>query len=263
MNKTLFWKEMKSTLKITLIFALVLTLYVTIIISMFDPALGESLAMMAESMPEIFAAVGMLNDTSTLIAFLSTYLYGFLLIVFPLVCMYLLVRSLLVRYLDNGSMAYLLATPNSRNKILTTQIGVLVCNLLLLLIYIVFLAIGTSEVLFPGELDIQTFINLNVGLFGLWIFLAALCFSFVAFFSGSPLSYIGIGACILFILMQMITEVGEFKVLEYINPLQLFKPAELIASNSSAYLNSGILGLCGIALFIASIFVFRKRDLSI
>ena len=39
-------------------------------------------------------------------------LYGFLLVVFPMVFLILLANRLLTRYLDRGSIAFLLATPN-------------------------------------------------------------------------------------------------------------------------------------------------------
>ncbi|MFW5631406.1 hypothetical protein [Acetivibrio ethanolgignens] len=52
MNRILFLKECKSNYKLLLIFMAVLTMYGSMIVAMFDPRLGESLAMMAESMPD-------------------------------------------------------------------------------------------------------------------------------------------------------------------------------------------------------------------
>lgn len=264
MNKTLFAKEMKSTFKITLIFIAVLTMYFSVIISMFDPKLGDSLTLMAQSMPELFASFGMLSDTSTLISFLSTYLYGFLLIVFPLVCIALLVHHLVGRYLTNGSMAYLLATPNSRTRIITTQIVVLLTNLLILLVFIVLLGIGLCEMMFPGDLDIHHFLILNACVLCLWIFLASLCFFFTTCFSGTIYGYGGIGLCILFILMNMIAEVGDkIKFLNYINPLKLFVPSDIIAGANNAVLHSGILAVAGVIIIIVGVYYFKRRNLSL
>ena len=67
-------------------------------------------------MPEIMSAFGMANTGSTLTEFLSNYLYGFLLLVFPMILEIILANKLVVKYVDIGSMAYLLSTPNSRNK---------------------------------------------------------------------------------------------------------------------------------------------------
>ena len=115
-NKTLFAREVRSSYKLLLIFLAVLTLYGSMIVAMFDPKLGDSLNLMAESMPEIFAAFGMLDVGATLTQFIVNYLYGFLLIAFPLVFIVLLSNRLVARYVDRGSMAYLLATPNRPRK---------------------------------------------------------------------------------------------------------------------------------------------------
>ena len=59
MNKTLFAKELRANLFVSDIIAAVLAMYIGMIVSMFDPELGESLDLMMQSMPEVFAAFGM------------------------------------------------------------------------------------------------------------------------------------------------------------------------------------------------------------
>ncbi|MGE7787901.1 hypothetical protein [Lysinibacillus sp. NPDC096259] len=63
-------------------------------------------------MPELMSAFGMSNKGNTLIEFLSTYLYGFLLLMLPLVFIIMSANKLIMGYIDNGSTAYLIATPN-------------------------------------------------------------------------------------------------------------------------------------------------------
>ena len=72
-------------------------------------------------MPEMMAAFGMTSIGDTLIEFLSAYLYGFLFMILPMVFSIMLANKLIMGYIDNGSMAYLLATPNTRFKIVFTQ----------------------------------------------------------------------------------------------------------------------------------------------
>ena len=78
----LFKKEIKANYKIFIIFILIISLYAGIIVAMYDPELGKSLEMMAESMPELFAAFSMTNAGSSLIEFVTNYLFikGLLLI---------------------------------------------------------------------------------------------------------------------------------------------------------------------------------------
>ena len=68
---TLYCREMKANFILFLIFAGVLTMYSVMIVMMFDPKLGDSLRMMAESMPEIFAAFGMADVGTTLLEFVA------------------------------------------------------------------------------------------------------------------------------------------------------------------------------------------------
>ena len=81
----LFMHELRSCLFPTFIIAAVAILYAGVIVGMYDPALGESLALMRDAMPELFAAFGMADQGTTLLEFMVNYLYGFLLVALPLV----------------------------------------------------------------------------------------------------------------------------------------------------------------------------------
>ena len=84
LNLTLYRREMKGSLKMLLLFAAVITLYVTIIISMYDPEMMATLDSFYEVMPEIMASVGMSAGATSLIGFMISYLYGFILLIFPM-----------------------------------------------------------------------------------------------------------------------------------------------------------------------------------
>ena len=129
MNRTLFAKELRANLFVSAIIAAVLAMYIGTIVAMYDPKLGKSLDAMMQSMPELFAAFGMSMQATTLLEFMLNYLYGFLLTIFILVLILVMANKLMVRYLDRGAMAYLLATPNSRTRIACTMIGVPVLEL--------------------------------------------------------------------------------------------------------------------------------------
>lgn len=73
----------------------------------------------SQTMSQSISAFGMTNPSSTLIEFLSSYLYGFIYLVFPLIFKIIIANKLVVRYVDQGSMAYLLSTPMSRKKLLS------------------------------------------------------------------------------------------------------------------------------------------------
>lgn len=264
-NLTLFKKEVKTNYKILCIFLALIAMYSSIIVVMFNPKLGESLDLMAKSMPEIFAAFGMMNVGSTLLEFVTNYLYGFILIAVPLVCIVVLANRLVARYVDNGSMSYLLATPHSRKQIITSQAITLMIAILTMVLFATGLIIIVSGLSFPGELDISKFLILNVGLFGLLLFMGSLCFLASCLFNDTKTTNgIGGGIIIVSVLLQMISQVGDkFEFLKYITPLTLFDVNGILSGNQNAYIM--IITLYGLAIisYIIAISIFIKKDLSI
>ena len=84
-NGALFRREMKISVKLLLIFGAIMTLYVTCIIWMYEPETVEMLDSFTKAMPELMAAVGMTPGAADLLGFMISYLYGFILLVFPMV----------------------------------------------------------------------------------------------------------------------------------------------------------------------------------
>lgn len=260
---TLLKKEYKSNYKIVLLFLFIITFYSSFIVAMFDPKLGESLELMAKNMPEIFAAFGMSNSGATLIEFVSNYLYGFILIVIPLIFMILMCSRLISRYVDKGSMAYLLATPNKRIKIITTQAFFIIVSLLIMVVYITVLVIVCSNLMFEEGIQIEKFIIVNIGLFGLLLFLGGMCFLFACIFNEARLAIgMGAGFSVLFILLQMLSQISDkIEYLKYATPLTLFQAKELIAMNDTALVSVLFLYFSGFLMFILGIIIFKKKDL--
>ncbi len=265
MNKTLFAKELRANLFVFAALFAMLVMYIACIVMMFDPQLGESLNTMMASMPELFAAFGMASQATTLLDFQLNYLYGFLFTLIPFVLILVMVNKLMVRYLDRGTMAYLLATPNSRTRIALTLAAVLIAALLALAMLVTTVQIACSHALFPNQLDLEGLLRANAGLVGLWLFLAGMCFlSACAFSNASAALWAGGGAGIAFFLMQMVSQVGDkFEFLRNVNPLTLFDPYGLAAGESLALGQAAVLGIAGIVLFAAAVAVFDRRDLSI
>ena len=265
MNRALFFRELRANAFVAGVIAVVLALYIGVIVSMFDPELGASLDMMMESMPELFAAFGMANAATTLTDFLINYLYGFLLTMFPFVLILIMVNKLMVRYIDRGTMAYLLATPNSRCRIAVTLASVLAAVLVVLIVVTTALEVGFSEALFPGDLDTEALLRINGGLLALWLFLAGMCFFSACLFSNAGLAlWAGGGLGILLFLMQMVGQAGDkFEWLKDANPLMLYDATGLAASEDAAIGGAVALGVVGIVLFAAAVVVFDRRDLSV
>lgn len=256
-------REIRANYKILLIFCAVFTLYGAVIVGMFDPKLGESLNAMAASMPELFAAFGMSNPGSTLLEFLVNYLYGFLFVCLPVVMILILVNRLLARYVDRGAMAWLLASPHPRWKLALTQGKVLGLLVLAAAVWNTALCLTLSALLFPGELDVRRFLLVNVGLLGLLLFFSGLCFASACLFTDSRYALgVGGGLCGAFVLVQMLSQLGEdLSWLRWATPLTLFDAGAIAAGEPGALALAIPLYLGAAALFALGIWRFSRKDL--
>lgn len=261
----LFKHELRFCLFPTFIIATVVILYACAIIGMYDPALGESLALMRDAMPELFAAFGMADQGTTLLEFVVNYLYGFLLVVLPLVLVAVLASRLVVRHIERGSISYLLAQPIGRTRLMLSQAGVLAFCLVLLMVVLTAFELVAAQAMFPGELDVSDLVAVNAATFCLWLFLSGVCWAGAcALPNVSAARWAGVALCILFVLAQMLSGVGdELSWLADVTPLALFDPLGVASGGMGALAGATVLGVSGGVLFALGTIAFERRDLSV
>ncbi len=264
-NMTLYKREMKGSLKILILFAVVITMYVTIIISMYDPEMMATLDGFYEVMPELMASIGMSAGATSLIGFMISYLYGFILLIFPMVFCILRGNSLVAKYTDKGSMVTLLAAPIKRRTIILTQIFVLMSGILLLIIYVTGLEIIIAQTIFPGELIVSDLLKLNTALLCLHLFIGSICFLASCVFSDTKYSIaFGAGVSAFMYILQMLANAGEkADILKYFTFFTLFDANGIIAGKSGAIIGILVLLLGTIGLYTIAINVFCNKDLHI
>jgi len=263
MNFPLLKHEMLATVKLFCIILAVLMLYIISIVYMYNPEMSNTLKQLTATMPEMMAAFGMGSIGDTLIEFLSTYLYGFLLLILPLVFIIMLANKLIMGYIDNGSMAYLIATPNRRLKIVFTQASFLIASIFILLAVTTLVAIIFSEFLFPNELDIPAFLTLNLGLYFLHFAISGYCFLVSCSSKDLKTSYAySTGLPIAFYLIEALSNMGgSLEKLQYFTIYSLFAPEKLMAQDSSSIWMLGTLFLIGLLCYTLAVRIFVKRDL--
>ena len=265
LNGTLYKRETKGSIKLLVILAAVITLYVSIIISLYDPEMMAMLDGIVEAMPELMAAVGMSAGAGNLLGFMVSYLYGFILLIFPMVFCILRGNGLIAKYIDRGSMVSLVAAPVKRSTVAFTQMAVLVSDVLLLLIYSTALEFICAAVSFPGELDLAELLALNGGLLCLHLFIGGICFLASCLFSDTRYS-IGFGAGVptLMYVLQMLANVGgEAEKAKYFTFFTLFDASGIIAKDGSAIAGVLVLLMGAVVLYILGIVRFSKKDLHI
>ncbi|MDL2220521.1 ABC transporter permease [Eubacteriales bacterium OttesenSCG-928-N14] len=264
-NSTLFRQGIKANYKVFLGFLALITLYVVVVVYIFDPRMSAVLDQFAQLMPELMAMFGMVGSGTTLIGFMSSYLYGFLLLLFPMVFTIILANQLVVRYVDTGSMTYLLSSPNPRGRIIRTQMLVLLCSIAFTICYVTLLGIAVAEIYFPGQLDIGRFVLLNVGALGLHVAIGGISFLASAACNETRNALLfGAGSLVTFYLLQMVANLGgPMAWAKYLTIFTLFDPDGIVAGNSTAFVMMGALFVLGIVCFTVANRVFIRRDLPV
>ena len=265
MNLTLCKREMKGSLKILIIFGSIITLYVSVIISMYDKEMMAMLDQFAQAMPELMAAMGMKTGETSLLGFMISYLYGFILLVFPMIFSILRGNGLIAKYVDNGSMYSLISSPVKRKKIVLTQVLVLVSGIFILVFYSTLLEIIISSIMFPHELCIPDLLKVNLGLLFLQLFIGGICFLASCLFQDTKYSIaLGAGLPAFMYVLQMLANVGgNAEVVKYFTFFSLFNANDLLINKAGAIVVIIVLLIGSIILYTVSSIIFVKKDLSI
>ena len=148
-NWDLYRYEMKRSTKLLFIFTAILTLYISIIMTMYDSESMKALDSFYETMPEIMDAVGMTIASGSMIDFMISFLYGFILLAFPMVYSIIRGYGLIGRYVDDSSIVPLLAAPVKRSTIAKTQLFVLLTGVVFLVAYTTGLEIFIGKTWYP------------------------------------------------------------------------------------------------------------------
>lgn len=262
---SLFKRNMFSCLKPFLIIYAVLCMYTIVIIYMYEPKMADMLNQYQEMMPGIMAAAGMTGVASSLLEWMQIYLYGFLMMLFPLIFIIILVQKLVMGYIDNGSMANLLATPNSRGKIIRTQALSVVLWMVILIVAVTAVGIIGSQAMFPGELDVKCYILLNGSTLLMQLLICGIAFLAACVCSEGKNYYVlGAGLPILFFLIQAISNMGEkLENLKYLTAYTLLPASEIVKGESGIWCQNVAMFVLAVILFSGGIWWFCRRDLSL
>lgn len=263
MNTTLFIKTFKRNWVLLLIFFAVLTMYMTIMINMFDPESVDELKGMLDLMPaDILRAMGFEDIITDLTGFAASWLYGMLMLAFPMIYAIILGNRLVAKKVDDHSFAYLLSTPNSRVRIIVTLGLYGIVSMFVLQMSMFGVGVATSAGLFPGVLDVGAFFRLNLTTALVNTVALMICFFFSCLFNDAGYSVtFGAGVPILFLLFRMLGNASEqADILRKISFYGWFDPIKMVYE--SGYPPAIYVYMGGIALlFAASVLIFKYKRL--
>lgn len=263
MSFVLFKATCKRNWLLFVIFFCVLAMYLSVMISMFDPANMDELKLMLDMLPdEIVTAFGFGSAITDITSYLASWLYGIMMFGFPLAYSIMLGSRLVAKTVDDGSFAYLHATPNSRLKIITTQ-GVYALSAIALMFVLSFAAgVIACELAFPGLLDIPAFLLLNAVTALVNMTAIMICFFFSCLFNDAKYA-VGFGAGVTVALLLMYMLGGAANGAKFIKDASiygLYDPVELVNGGSIGW--QVLFYICVIAvLFALSLLVFRRKRL--
>ena len=259
-------QSVRSNYKLLLIFAVVLTLYMVMIVGMYDPEVSKTMEQLLGLLPEgMMDAFGFRMQDQTLTGFTASYMFGFLLLVVPLIYTIVAGNRIMAGSMENGSMAYLIGTPNSRLKIAYTQAVFLAGSLAVLFVYVAAVGVAACELMFPGQLRIGTYLDMCLGAYLLQFAISGMVYYESCTSDDLKHSLLfGTGIGFGFYLVHMLANMGgDLEVLKYGTIFTLFDTDLILAVDRLGYIFMAILASIGIIFYAVGILVFRKRDLSI
>ncbi len=259
-------KNLTDAVKLGSVILALLAMYTAVIIYMYDPALASLLEEYQEMMPQLMDAVGMSGDTASLIGFIHTYLYGFLMLVLPLVFTVLKIQQLLVKPMDEGGILYLVTMPRSRVRVALTQLFSVIISLGVLIALSVCIGAACSEIMFPGELDMALYLKLNGALLLFHWMAASLLFLASCAARGIRMYYLlGPGLLAFFFLANMLANMGgSLEGFRYVTIFSLFPDSAVLEGRTAAAaggcaLLAAITAVCA----AAGAACFRRKNLSV
>ncbi len=262
---TLLKRNMKTCFKPFLVVLAVISMYTSVIIYMYNPDFSDIFNEYQKMMPGVMAAAGMTGLASSLLEWIQIYLYGFIMMLFPLIFIIIMIHKLLMGDIDSGSMANLLSTGNSRGRVIRTQVVSALFWIVLLLGMVAAVGIASSEAIFPGELDIKRYLILNASAMFMQFAVAGISFAAACVFSETRHYYmVGAGLPLLFFLIQMVSNMGEkLENLKYVTIYTLFSANDIVAGEAVHWGQNAVLLLLAAALFGTGSWWFVRRDLSL
>jgi len=259
----LFRKTLKQNWVLGLIFFGVLTMYMTTMLSMYDPEDMAGLILMIEAFPEgMRAAFGFDALATDITGYLAGWLYGVLMIGFPMVYSAIMGNRLVARMVDNGSFAYLLSTPHTRAKIIVTQGLYALASLSTMFVAVFTAGVLAAEAMFPGNLNVGAFFRLNVTTMLVNMVVMMIAFFFSCVFNEARLSVaFGSGIPIAFLLLHMLGgSAPDLEVLSAISIFGFYDPVELVKGAPMWATNLAYVGIIT-ALFAAGTMIFSRKRL--
>jgi ABC-2 type transport system permease protein len=268
MNSALYRHMMKIHIKGMMNYAFGSAFYILLMFWLFPSFAGNNAALdeLIKSLPPgMTNAFNLGSGFGTVEGFISGEYYGLLLVLIVSIFCIMFSTQLMAKLVDQGSMAYLLATPTTRGKVAMTQAAVFVTGLLSIMA-VTTLCGFAGYALFIGDLsDFHGAAYLRMNLAALLLFFAVGGIAFlVSSLANDEKKALGISAVLTFgfFSMDFIGKLSEkINWMRNLTYFSLYDPSGIIGGQTETALAWSVLIVIGLVTFAAGIALFRKRDL--
>jgi ABC-2 type transport system permease protein len=268
MSLGLFRSEFVKGLRTVASYGMGMVLYVWLFIWIYPAfARARALSALLRSLPPgLLKVLGYTIGPTHLSAFLGGEFYSLLyLVIFAVFAIFTATR-LVAHLIDNGSMAYLLATPVSRRAVATTQALLLLTDVFIIGALTAGGALlGVHWLLGHSALNEHTFLEMN--LVGTLLFAVVAGYSFLASCAApDERAALGLSTALtlLFYGLRVVGDVSsQAAFLAHASVFSAFNSAKLIQGQGHFARDALGLALAAVALYAAGIAAFRRRQLSL
>lgn len=266
MYGVLYLTELKANVKTISSYAFGMLFYLWLFIWIYPSFAGsQALNNLLRQMPQgLMKVLGYTVGITHIGDFLGGEFYSLLYLIIMSIYTIFVATKLVAHLVDNGSMAYLLASPVSRTKVAITQAVVLISGVLVIgLVSTLGALLGVHLFVHHPGMNNMYLVQMNIVGVLLFCVVAGYCFLFSCLVRDERTA-LGLSA-LLTILFYGVHTVGDlstkFAWLNHLTLFNVFDPQELIHGQGHFIVDSVWLLVATIVLFGVAIVVFRKRQL--
>lgn len=250
----------KSDYKFLIIFTAILAVYLTVMINFFTPQTISDL----ESLSHGTVMSNVLEGNGTLIGFMANSFYPLMAIILPMVYSIILGNRMIASKVDRGSMACFLSTPTTRTQIVITGACYFILSIAFMWVFVSAVGVIAANIFQPDELDVKTFLTMNLGVFLYHLAISGICFCASCIFNSSKYSLIfGGGIPLFFFVVNLFVKLSDnLDFLKYFTLNTLFDTEKIL--DGSGYTGHFIiLVVIAVACYTLGIVWFKNKDLPI
>lgn len=249
----------RSNFRLLAVITLVMIGLLVTILSVFKPATINAIGENSAGLP-----FNPLGDVSSLESIIGNQYFGMMALILPMILTIILAISTISGLVDRGSMACHLSLPMTRTQVAGTSAAFIITVLLIEFGLIALTGVSVAEIVQPGELDIEIYLELTAGTLLLQYAIGGIAFIASCIWNTtSKALMIGAGIPVAFFSMNLLSKISEdLSFLKDLTIFTLFDIDKIIKGNLDVT-SFVILFIMGTALYTLGLVYFRRKDLAI